>query len=110
MWWIILTAGFAQTLPGQTRSECLTEIATALEPTGERAGDVASATVTACAATRAAVQPGSLYSQMTQEQKEHSDRLQDQLEFGTALLIVVRIRACRRTPGCTVGRLGLSAR
>ena len=106
MWWIILAAGFAQPLPGQSSSECLIEVATALEPSGDRAGDVASATVTACAVTRPAIQPGSLYSQMTREEREHTDRIQDQMDYEKALLTVIRLRACRKTPGCIISKLG----
>lgn len=93
---------FAVPLPNQNRNECLLSIATQLEASGEEAPVVANATVTACSKDDVTSGKDSYWAMMTEEQRQAMQRLSQQIAYDRALLRVVRIRACRKTPGCSL--------
>lgn len=105
MFWLIIAASFGQPTPGQDRQTCLTEMATTLEASGEQASDVAWAAVRACKKAEQSAHPGSLYAQMPLEERVRIDKVFDEMSYKDALLVVVRLRACRKTSGCNVSTL-----
>jgi hypothetical protein len=95
---------FAQPVPGQPHAQCLKSVAAALEASGEGLGDVASATVTACIPAEAGGRTEAFerLSPKTQNELIRSEREQRRAEV---VLMLVRLRACRRTVGCDVNAL-----
>lgn len=100
MWVWLALATIGQAAPNQPHNDCLLSVASELEMSGDTASEIAAATVTACARNKEPPRSGSLLATMTPTDRAAFDRLEDKLDYDSALLAVVRIRACRKAPGC----------
>ena len=111
MWTIMLTAtAFAAAMPGQDYDDCLATIGRALEASGEDAGNVASATVSACNSVNPVTSAPAVGSPMSSDEWIDSIALSRELSRDEVLLMVVRIRACRRSLNCRVDAIALAPR
>jgi len=79
---------------------CVYSTARALEPSGEPARDVAAAVAAECDIRKGAP-ADSLAGQMSEANAQAYRRLDE--EF--AIVFVMRLRACRRTPGCNLAEV-----
>lgn len=95
---VIALAAFAAPQAGQTYDQCLLSVARALEPSGEPADAVAQAAITACGVLE--MKPSVNAPGAFEQQQATIATLRDSFRRFVALE-VVRIRACRRTAGCT---------
>lgn len=97
---LLVLATLGGATPEQSREHCLRSVATELEVSGETPGEVAAATMTACAKTKEPAPPGSLLATMSRADRIEFERRMDKADYDDILLGVVRLRACRKTPGC----------
>ena len=101
---IIGLLAFAAASPGQNEHECISQVTKALEVSGDDPRNIATATIQACTPTDAlrmgASSPGSLWSTMSSEERAKVLELKTRLTTDSIILMVERIRACRKTPGC----------
>lgn len=82
--------------------DCVRSYTLAFEVSGEPAGDVADAVAIACDITREQVHPDSPLGRASLETREQISQLGRRLTKDLALVLVIRIRTCRRTAGCDI--------
>lgn len=97
-WMIVAMMTFA----GQPESSegCINATSRALEPSAEPARDVAAAVAAECDVRKGAP-AGSLAATMNGSQLQALRRLHQD----SAIVFVMRLRACRRTPGCVLSNV-----
>lgn len=102
---VFAAALFAAPAPGQGYVECLTKTMAALEPSGEPATAIALATTTACAALETKPAPDNRLGAMTPQDQRETLNFLRQVFSDRIVTHIVRLRACRHTPGCTPAML-----
>ena len=86
---------------------CIEEMGKTLERSGDSASDVALATVEVCRIGRVTPAPGTVAAEMTPEARRSMMDLIRETARVQAVRMIVRIRACRKTPGCVSADIGL---
>ncbi len=102
---LIASAVFAAPKDGQTHKECVETISSALEASGEPATAIAQATIFACIPAEAKPTSSSILGQMTTEDRNDILEYYRTVTERRVVLKIVRLRACRKTPGCSVAAL-----
>ncbi len=100
---LALAAALAVAGDGQSRADCLRIVGRQLERSGDPAQDIAAATIVACERTE--LKPGSLFPKMD---FAHQQILLDRMRHESREAVVLdieRVRACRKTPGCSIADL-----
>lgn len=109
---LMTVAAFAQASPGQSHPDCLMSVTRALEVSGEDARNVASAVVSACNPTdplaSGPTPPDSLWAKMSVQLRTETIEFARELSRAEVVLMVVRLRACRRTLNCKVDAIALT--
>lgn len=99
---IILAPVLASAAPSDDYVQCLRTETTGLENSGESPTTVARAVITACRSLEPRPTPENL---LGQSPFENQRKILDELRQAFAdriVLRVIRVRACRRTPGCSI--------
>lgn len=86
----------------QRPADCVSSLARAWEVSGEAAADVAAAVAAACDTTFDQAPANSVLGRTDFEQRRRLSEDSRRLIHGAALVLVVRLRACRRTPSCAL--------
>lgn len=88
-------------------NQCLDDMSTTLERSGEPGRDVAQAVVDACRVGRVPRKPGTIGAQMTfSDYQDAMSRIRE-AAASQVLRKIIRIRACRHTRGCDIAAIHL---
>jgi len=102
---LLASVVFASPQEGQSHKECIETISSALEASGEPATVVAQATISACVTLEVKPTASNVLGSMTLEDRKEVIETYRAAYERRIVLKIVRMRACRKTPGCSLAAL-----